>query len=105
MDEKGQTLESVKFNPLTCITGKISLTPGGIPPIQREHWPDDDKRKFINLPFDDNQRGCRELREFLEKVDAHFESKEMKEKIFGDKTKKYVYSPLTKEKSDGESNY
>uniref|UniRef100_A0A6C0CD95 Uncharacterized protein n=1 Tax=viral metagenome TaxID=1070528 RepID=A0A6C0CD95_9ZZZZ len=77
-------------------TGQIEMTSGGIPPIHPQFWPTDDKRAFVNIPLDDKQEACRDLRKHLEKVEAYFGSNEMREKIFKGKAKQYQFSPCIK---------
>jgi len=72
--------------------------------IDQRHQQTDDKMTYIKIPLDANNESTIRLREYLEKIDAYFESKEMKDKIFGNLRNKFQYSPCIKCESESEQN-
>ena len=86
-------------------TGMIKLTGHGIPQLHEQFYPTDDKREFIKIPLDPEQEACNELRDMLEKVDQHFGSNEMKERLFGPKkAKKYEYQPCIRTQTNNDDD-
>lgn len=82
-------------------TEKIIMVSHGIPPLDKPDapkpfYPTDDKRAFIKVPLDNEQKSCNNLRKHLEKGDNYFGSNTVKKKLFGKNADKYVYSPMIK---------
>ncbi|XWV26518.1 hypothetical protein QJ857_gp0549 [Tupanvirus soda lake] len=77
-------------------TDPIRITSYGIPKLDNNFYPCDDKREFIKIGFDMNQPGCVQLKLFFEKADKFFGSRQMKKKLFGKKEKYYEYQPIIK---------
>lgn len=99
---------SAKQN-LIIQTGKIKLTGHGIPSLHERFYPTDDKREFLKIPLDPEQKSCTELRFLFEGIDKHFGSNEMKQKLFKKKANKYFYqstvrSPKSNDDEEDEDN-
>lgn len=88
-------------------TGKIKITCRGVPRLDPQFHPTNDKREFIEIPLDPEQPDAVRLREHLEKGDEYFGSEETRKKLFGKHASKYVYSPMVKiakKKDDDDSD-
>lgn len=89
-------------NKILVQSGHIKMTSGGIPPLdkdnpnQKGYYPNNSKREFIKIPLDPEQDACIELRKHLEEADKWAGSEELRKKLFGNKYKKYVYTPCIK---------
>jgi len=72
--------------------------------IDQRHQQTDCKRTYIKIPLDTNNESIIRLREYLEKIDTYFGSKEMRDKIFGNSRDKFQYNPCIKCESESEQN-
>lgn len=78
-------------------SGKILLNSGGIPSLskgddgEKGFYERDDQREFMKIPLDPKNPASCELREYLENLDAHFASNEMKTRLFGADADEYSY--------------
>ena len=88
---------------------KIKLTSHGIPSLSKpdsknNFYSDDTKREFIKIPLDPEQPACLRLRKFLEDVDEWAGSAEMKKKLFGKNSNKYMYQSCIKKPQAAEED-
>jgi hypothetical protein len=72
---------------------------------KKQYYPDNTKREFIKVALDPEQTSCQELKEFFDRADEHFGSRETRVEIFGDKkADNYIYSPLVRPPFTGEED-
>lgn len=92
---KNQLIGYVRYGTgqLLLKTDWIKLTSGGVP-RQDDYHPDDTKRRYMRVPENEDSE---ELFKTLREIDNNLGSDEMKKKFFGNKAKKYSYTPIVRE--------
>ena len=76
----------------------------GIPDIDNRYIMNDSQRSFVKLPLNQEDPKIKELSDFLKKLDDKFGSDEYKNKLFGNKAKKYTYNKLFKEPTEDDDD-